>query len=498
MAVGSDATASRSFDGLPLEDALTKDRDELKDGGTIRWATQEFPRQWNLNHVDGATVAAADVTSGMLPSAFGLDERADVVRIDAYVTDARVIAKKPRQVVRYRLNRKARWSDGKPITWREYAAQWKAMRGTDGRYQVADSTAYERIASVERGRDDYEVIVTFKKPFAEWQSLFDTIYPESTNRDPKSFNTDWEDRIPVSAGPFKLGKIDRAAQTITIVRNPKWWGDKAKLDKIVMRVLTPDAAIGAFVNGEVDVVDLGTEASAYKRAQGAAGGVVRVAAGSEFRHLTFNGTSDVLRDPVMRHAIALGINREAMAKADLAGLDYPARTMGSHFFVNTQAGYRDNSGEYGRYDPDEAERLLDQAGWKRSGDRRVKDGKTLTLRFLVPTGQPVSKQEAELTQAMLDQIGVGREDRLRAAGGLLRQAREHRQLRHRPVHVVRVAVPAHVGAGRLRQPAGGRQRGPAGDPAERRAHRQRGDRRVDGAGRSQHGDRRGARAAQPG
>ena len=129
------------------------------------------------------------------------------------------------------------------------------------------------------------------------------------------------------------------------MRNPKWWGDRPKLDKIVMRVLTPDAAIGAFVNGEVDVVDLGTEASAYRRAQGAAGGVVRVAAGSEFRHLTFNGTSDVLRDPDVRRAIALGINREAIAKADLAGLDFPARTMGNHFFVNTQAGYRDNSGE---------------------------------------------------------------------------------------------------------------------------------------------------------
>ena len=225
---GSSSSPDKSFDGLPLQDALEKDRDQLKDGGTIRWAIDEFPSQWNVNHVDGATLAASTVTGAMLPGAFGIDERNEVPRSTRYVSDARVIATKPRQVVRYRLNRKARWSDGKPITWRDYAAQWKALRSLDGPFQVADNSGYERITSVKRGRDDYEVIVTFKKPFSEWPSLFGPLYPESTNRDPESFNTAWKDRIPVSAGPFKLGKIDRSAQTITIVRNPQVVGRPAE------------------------------------------------------------------------------------------------------------------------------------------------------------------------------------------------------------------------------------------------------------------------------
>ena len=190
------------------------------------------------------------------------------------------------------------------------------------------------------------------------------------------------------------------------MRNPVWWGDKPKLDRIVMRVLTSDAAVGAFANGEVDVVDLGTDASAYKRAQGAKGGAVRTAAGSDFRQLTFNGTSDVMRDPRVRRAIALAINRDALTKADLAGLNWPTETMGNHFFVNTQDGYKDNSGQYGRYDTKEAARLLDEAGWKLSGDTRMKDGKPLTVRFLIPSGLPVPRQEAELTQAMLKEIGA--------------------------------------------------------------------------------------------
>ena len=43
----------------------------------------------------------------------------------------------------------------------------------------------------------------------------------------------------------------------------------------------------------------------------------------------------------MRQAIAMGINRNAIVKADLTGLPWPARTMGNHFLVNTQAGYKD-------------------------------------------------------------------------------------------------------------------------------------------------------------
>jgi peptide/nickel transport system substrate-binding protein len=80
--------------------------------------------------------------------------------------------------------------------------------------------------------------------------------------------------------------------------------------------------------------------------------------------------------------------------------------MDSHIFVNTQDGYQDNTGDLGKYDPEGAKKLLDEAGWKMSGDFRKKDGKTLELNFVIPTGIPASKQEGELTQAMLKDIGV--------------------------------------------------------------------------------------------
>jgi peptide/nickel transport system substrate-binding protein len=210
----------------------------------------------------------------------------------------------------------------------------------------------------------------------------------------------------VTAGPFKLGRIDKTAQTVTMVRDPNWWGQPAKLDAIITRALDLTATIPAFVSGEVDVADVGPDPSAFKRAKTAQGGAIREAAGPDFRHFTINATSTNLSDVNVRRAVAMAIDRQAIARADLTGLNWPARTLDNHFFVNTQAGYANNSGDVGKFNPDKAKQLLDGAGWKQSGAFRQKDGKTLSLRFVIPTGTAISKQEGELAQAMLKDVGV--------------------------------------------------------------------------------------------
>ncbi|MEY2514357.1 MAG: glutathione transport system substrate-binding protein [bacterium] len=402
----STTTGSKSATAEKLIDVNAMSRDQVKDGGTLRWPLDQFSSQWNYNQLDGQTSATYDVVWGaLLPVPFISDEHAEVTANPDYVSSFDVTSS-PKQVVTLKLNPKAKWSDGRPVDWTDYAAQWKALRGTDAAYSVATSTGYERIGAVKQGADRFEVVMTFDRPFGEWQSLFAPLYPMQAQDTPKKFNTAYVDKIPFTAGPFKLDKLDNSAKTVRIVRNPGWWGKPAKLDAIAYNGAELEAQVNAFANGEVDRVNIGADAALVKRAAGTKGGIVRVAGGPDFRQFTINGTSTILKDLDVRRALALSINRDVLAKSSLSGLDWPAVAMNNHFFVNTQAGYQDNSGEYGKFDPDKATGLLDAAGWKLSGAFRKKAGKTLKLTFVIPSGVPASRQEAELTQAMCKDTGI--------------------------------------------------------------------------------------------
>jgi len=387
-------------------DINPRPRDQVKDGGTLRWGISEFPSQWNRNHVDGNLAMAAVISNALLPSPFVSDDKAMISANRDYLLAARITARDPRQTVLYELNPKARWSDGKPITWQDYRAQWRALRGEDPAFRIVSSTGYQDIAKVERGRHDHEVVVTFARPFGDWQALFSPLLPASANATPEAFNTAWLDRFPVTAGPFTFGGVDQTAKTITIVRDDAWWGDRAKLDRIIYRSSEQDSLIGMFGNGELDITDVGPSAPDYARAGATRDAEVRKAAGPDFRHFTFNGSSPLLQDPIVRRAVQLGINRQAIAESDLQGLGWPITLLNNHLFMNTQQGYQDNAGNLGAYDPERAKRLLDQAGWRLTGAVRQKDGRPLHLRFVVPSGVQLSKSEGELAQSMLARIGV--------------------------------------------------------------------------------------------
>ncbi|HLU74154.1 MAG TPA: ABC transporter family substrate-binding protein [Nonomuraea sp.] len=404
--VGAGPRPGRGDDTVKAADLNLRPRDQVKEGGTLRWGIGEFPAQWNRNHIDGNLASAAVISDALLPSAFLSDGKARLSADRDYVLDARITRRNPRQVVTYTLNPKARWSDGRPITWADYRAQWEVMRGDDPAFHIVSATGYQDIAMVGRGKDDHEVVVTFARPFGDWQSLFSPLLPASVHQDAEAFNSSWVNAIPVTAGPFKVGALDHTGKTVTLVRDPAWWGDPAKLDRIVYRAAEQDALTGMFGNGELDVADIGPSAPAYARAADTTGGEVRLAAGPDFRHFTLNGSSQKLRDARVRQAVQLGIDRAAIARSDLQGLDWPTTPLGNHFFMPTQEGYRDNSGGFGAYDPERAKRLLDEAGWKLDAGVRKKAGKALDLRFVVPSGSQIGKSEGELAQTMLAAIGV--------------------------------------------------------------------------------------------
>ncbi len=407
---GADTGATAATDSAAPEASASNinpvPRDKVRDGGTFTWPLSSMPVNYNYYELDGLEYDMWNVMMAMVPLTFDNDASS------APVWDRNLLAAEPKlqtdpqQIVTYEINPKAVWSDGTPITWQDFYWQWKALNGTNKAYTTATTTGFSNIEKVTRGKDDREVIVTFKIPFTDWQSLFSPLFPASLNKDPKTFNEGWKQRPLLSGGPFRLDHIDQTAKTITLVRNEKWWGDKAKLDRVVFRVIDPTAQVDALANGEIDAMDIGSDANQYLRAKGITGVQMRVAGGPNFRHLDFNGTSPMLTDVRVRRALAMAIDRSAIARALLGPLDLPPKPLNNHIFMRNQDGYQDNSGEVGKYDPAKAASLLDEAGWKLDGSVRKKDGKALTIKCVIPSGVAAARQESELIQNMLAQVGV--------------------------------------------------------------------------------------------
>ncbi|WP_433183848.1 ABC transporter family substrate-binding protein [Actinoallomurus sp. CA-150999] len=381
-------------------------RAAVREGGTLRLATGEFRTQWNYWHLGGPNLDAVTVLRTTMPWLFRSDANGAVRPDPDYLAGARIARTRPHQVIVYDINPKAHWSDGTPIGYRDFQALWRAARGRNPAFPIATSTGYDRIRGVARGRDDRQVVVTFARPFGEWRELFSPLYPAGTIGTPDRWDHAWLNRLPVTAGPFRLEGIDRTAEAVTVVRDPAWWGARPKLDRIVFRHLARDAMPGALLSGEIDGFDAGADATAYRRVAGTAGVSVRRAAGPDFVQLTFNGAGPALSDPDVRRAVATAIDRAAVARSALRGLGGRADVMNDHVYVNTQQGYRDNAGQVGAYDPGGARRLLDRAGWTPAGGVRRKNGRTLTLRYLFPESAAVSRQSGELIQAMLRAVGV--------------------------------------------------------------------------------------------
>ncbi len=388
-------------------DMNTTARSEVKQGGTLKWPIDSLPANYNPNQLDGALLDAYYIVTPLLPSAFTVNAKAELEPDLNYVTSVELTSSKPKQVVTYKLNPKAVWDDGTPVSEADYEASWKSQSGKNEAFQVASNNGYSQIESVKAGADKFEVIVTFAKPYADWKGLFALLLPASASSDVKTFNTGWVDKPMATAGPFKVKGVDQTAKTITLVPNEKWWGDKPKLDSIIFRSIDSDTQVDALANGEIDFMDIGPDIDKLTRAKGIDGVEIRRAAGPNFRHVTINGTGPILKDLDVRRAVALTIDRKVIAKALLGPLGGNAVPLQNHIFMVNQTGYQDNAGEFSKADPDKAKTVLDDAGWKQEGSgTRTKAGKPLELRIVIPSGVATSKQESELMQSMLADVGI--------------------------------------------------------------------------------------------
>ncbi|MFF5182470.1 ABC transporter family substrate-binding protein [Streptomyces sp. NPDC000345] len=480
--------------GKPLahQDIAPAARALVADGGTLHWAVDAVPETFNTFQSD-ADATTTRVSQAVLPSMYRLDVNGRARRNPDYLESARVVDTEPRQVVLYKLNQQAVWSDGREIGAADFAAQWRALSGKDSAYWTARNAGYDRIEKIERGDNDLEVRVTFSRPYADWQSLFSPLYPKEVMGTPTSFNDGARRTLKVTAGPFLVKKADRKNGQVRLTRNPRWWGEPAKLSEIVLTAVPREDRAAALAAGKIELAEI--DPADAQRIDGAAKGSAagplsgpgagRTAAkalrswalahGSDeeaaehetharkklskaiatwekqqkelrdyevrrslepaYTQLALNGADGPLADERVRRAVARALDRGELAELVLKPLGLPAVPVGSHLALSGQEAYADNSGALGGQDTAEAQALLADAGWVAGGPvKEEKKGE----KAAGPKGK-TSKGEGEKSEGGSDGAYVvgeddkaGREpDEKKGEESARQLAQEGRQYQHR-------------------------------------------------------------------
>lgn len=398
-------------------DINPQDVANLRQGGNLRLALTAFPANFNTLHIDGNVADAAGMLKATMPRAFRIAADGSATPNTDYFTGAEITGTDP-QVVTWTINPEAVWSDGTPITWEDIAAQVNATSGKQEGFASASPNGSDRVASVTRGVDDRQAVMTFAKPYAEWRGMLSgntMLLPKSMTATPAAFNRGQLDAPGPSAGPFIVSNLDRTAQRITLTRNPKWWGEPPLLDSITYSVLDDAARIPALQNNALDATGLATldELTIAQRTNGVA---IRRAPGNSWYHFTFNGApGSILADKALRQAIAKGIDRQTIAAVTQRGLADDPVPLNNHIFVAGQQGYQDNSGVVA-FDPEGATQELDALGWRLNGQFREKDGRQLVIRDVLFDALS-TRQFGQIAQNNLAQIGVKLELDAKGAAG---------------------------------------------------------------------------------
>ncbi|WP_199255385.1 ABC transporter family substrate-binding protein [Mycolicibacterium mengxianglii] len=386
-------------------DINPQDVANLQQGGNLRLSLPLMPNNFNPSHLDSEGYGAA-MLRWTMPRAFRIAPDGSTEVNTDFFTSVELTSEDP-QVVTYTINPKAVWTDGTPITWEDIASQINATNGRNKEFAIASAAGSERVASVTRGVDDRQAVVTFAAHYTDWQGMFagnGMLQPKSMTENPEVFNTAQRDRPGPSAGPFMIEQVDRTAQRITLVRNPKWWGTPPLLDRVTYLVLDDAARIPALQNNSIDAAALGS-LDDLQIARNTPGIAIRRAPTPQWYHLTFNGApGSILADKALRLAVMKGIDRQAIADVSQRGLVDKPVALNNHIFVAGQQGYQDNS-EVVAYDPEKAKQELDALGWTMNGQFREKDGKELVIRNVLYDSVS-TRQIAQVAQNSLAQIGV--------------------------------------------------------------------------------------------
>jgi peptide/nickel transport system substrate-binding protein len=311
----------------------------------------------------------------------------------------------PKQVVTYKINPKAVWSDGQPITSTDFKYLWQQITtGAD----IYDTSGYANIESVDDSVPG-TAVVTFKEVYADWKSLFGGgygLYPSHLLQG-KDRNKETANGYTWSAGPFMMQSWNKGSD-MTLVPNPNYWGKKPNLDKVVVKFITDSAAeFQAFKSGQVQAIYPQPQPDAIDQIKAGIPGTKKAVNANtvNLEALWINNAKAPFDDEKVRQALGYAIDRDALVNRLFGALGVTKAMQTMIPLVLPEFG----TTAWSKYKRDltKVSSLLTSAGYAKGADGIfAKGGQKLQFEFKTTTGNARRSLTLQIIQSQLKEAGM--------------------------------------------------------------------------------------------
>lgn len=362
-------------------------------------------------------LSADPASLSMLGKVDGNAERVNILLTDSLVQYDAALQLQPRvaeswevsddrKTVTFHLRDGVRWHDGTAVTADDVVFTIEKVRepAIENKTYGPLFRDVESIEAIDQSTVRVRYTVTSPDFLESWRV---PLLPRHLAGVEEDLLTSEFSRHPVGCGPFRFASY-RHGQEIVLEANDDYWDGRPSIDRLVFKIY-PDqrTAYQALFLGDLDLMKVSPELWNEAR-QSDAGERLSAIVYSTLAvwPVVWNqdGSNPFFTDVRVRKALASALDRDEFADKVAHGLARPGITT-----YHPDSVWADAALEPRSFDRAEAERLLDEAGWRDTdGDGiRDKEGQDFRFTLLIPnSSMQLTQQIAVWQQDAWERIGI--------------------------------------------------------------------------------------------
>lgn len=248
LGAGSLLTGCGSSGGSATSTTTTATKQALRQGGTLRVGVAGGGPQDSMSPFHELSLSDSDRLFAMYESLTTLRYSTTQLETRNLLAEEIAPASKNGDAWTIRVRDGVEFHNGKTLDANDVLYTFQQSQvPSNGSFMIGQWGIFDLAAS--KTLDKRTLLLKIKTPFAilpEWLCSGSVVGIIPVGFDPKK---------PVGTGPFKLVSFTPGGQTV-FERFDNYWGEKAKVDQLVMVDLTDDTArMNALISGQVDMIE---------------------------------------------------------------------------------------------------------------------------------------------------------------------------------------------------------------------------------------------------